>query len=44
LRQFNTADGQVHVFFTGRESFACSLSFPPGGMDAMGRPTGDEED
>ncbi len=44
LRHFNTADGQVHVFYTGSQSRTANVPFPPGGMDSMGRPTGDEED
>lgn len=44
LRHFNTTDGQVHVFFTGRESRTYNVPFPPGAIDALGRPTGDEED
>ena len=44
LRHFNTADGQVHVFYTGSQSCTANVPFPPGGMDSMGRPAGDEED
>ncbi len=44
LRLFNTTDGQVHVFFTGTESRTYSVPFPPGAMDAQGRPVADEED
>jgi flavin reductase (DIM6/NTAB) family NADH-FMN oxidoreductase RutF len=44
LRNFVTVDGQVHVFLAGGESRTYSVPFPPGGMDATGRPTGDEED
>jgi flavin reductase (DIM6/NTAB) family NADH-FMN oxidoreductase RutF len=44
LRHFNTADGQVHVFYTGNQSRTANVPFPPGGMDSMGRPVGDEED
>lgn len=44
MRLFNTADGQVHVFFTGTESRTYSVPFPPRAMDAQGRPVADEED
>ncbi len=44
MRHFVTADSQVHVFLTGAESRTYNVPFPPGGMDTMGRPTGDEED
>jgi flavin reductase (DIM6/NTAB) family NADH-FMN oxidoreductase RutF len=44
LRNFLTGDGQVYVFLAGGESRTYHVPFPPGGMDAMGRPTGDEED
>ena len=44
LRNFLTGDGQVYVFLAGGESRAYNVPFPIGGMDALGRPTGDEED
>jgi flavin reductase (DIM6/NTAB) family NADH-FMN oxidoreductase RutF len=44
LRNFLTGDGQVYVFLAGGEARAYHVPFPPGGMDANGRPTGDEED
>lgn len=44
LRHYNTSDGQVHVFYTGSQCRTANVPFPPGGMDSMGRPTGDEED
>lgn len=44
LRHVVTLEGQAHVFFTGDQTRICYAPFPAGGMDAEGRPTGDEED
>lgn len=44
MRLFNVTDGQVHVFLTGTESRTYSVPFPPGALDAQGRPVADEED
>ncbi len=44
MRLFNTTDGQVHVFFTGTESRTYNVPFPPGAVDALGRPVADEEE
>jgi len=44
LRHFNTADGQVHIFLTGTESRIYNVPFPPGAVDALGRPVADEEE
>ncbi len=44
LRHVVTREGQAHVFFTGDQTRISYTQFPEGGMDAEGRPTGDEED
>ncbi len=44
LRHVVGVQGQAHIFFTGDQTRIAYAPFPVGGMDANGKPTGDEED